>query len=100
MHTRPTSQQRYRSAEEWAEFERTELDIPDRPAFVDQRQAFPMLLKSAGWRDVWIDPRDGYVSWRCVDQESGEVLHCAALKELMRWIARQLPRMFAARNYQ
>ena len=43
--------------------------------------------------NVGIEPRLGYVSWRAIDIESGEVLHCAALKELLHWIADELPRM-------
>jgi hypothetical protein len=64
----------------------------------DIRQPFDLPLSSAGWVDLHIEPRRGYVSWRAVDP-SGAVLHCAALKELLRWVALQLPRMLAARNY-
>jgi hypothetical protein len=39
------------------------------------------------------------VSWRALDAETGEVLHCAALKELLRWIARKVPRLRSARNF-
>ncbi len=42
----------------------------------------------------------GYVSWRAVDAESGEVLHVAALKELLHKLADDLPRWLALRNYQ
>lgn len=82
-----------------AEAERDE-GIPDMPPMTDSRQPFTLPLSGFGWRDVVIEPRIGYVGWRAVDAETGEVLHCAASKELLRWIARQVPRMLAARNYQ
>lgn len=73
--------------------------IPDEPMPDEFRRPFPLPLKSAGYRDLHIEPRLGYVSWRALDAETGEVLHCAAIKELLRWIARRVPRMQAARNY-
>jgi hypothetical protein len=66
----------------------------------DARQPFGMPLSAFGWRDVVIEPRFGYVGWRVIDAGTGEVLHCAASKELLRWIAGQIPRMLAARNFQ
>lgn len=66
----------------------------------DSRKPFTLPLSGFGWRDVVIEPRLGYVGWRAVDAETREVLHCAASKELLRWIARQVPRMLAARNFQ
>lgn len=74
--------------------------IPDEPIIEDCRQPFDMPLSALGWRDVTLEPRRGYIAWRCVDTASGEVLHCAASKELLRWIAAQLPRTLAARNLQ
>lgn len=59
-----------------------------------------MALAAAGYRDLRIEPRLGYVAWRAVDADTGEVLHCAALKELLRWVAKQVPRMLAARHWQ
>lgn len=56
-------------------------------------------LKAAGYRDLRIEPRIGYVAWRAVDDETGETLHRAALKELLRWIAGQIPRMLGTRNF-
>jgi hypothetical protein len=94
-----TAEQRSRSRVQRAAWQR-EDGIPDREPMVDLRQPFPLLLNSAGFHDLNIEPRLGYVSWRAVDIESGEVLHCAALKELLHWIADRLPRMLAARNYQ
>ena len=94
-----TPVQRARAKAQRAVWER-EDGIPDREPMVDLRQTFPLLLKSAGFHDLNIEPRLGYVSWRAVDTDSGEVLHCAALKELLHWIADRVPRMLAARNYQ
>ena len=74
--------------------------IPDRAPMTDARQPFTLDLKAAGFHDLRIEPRLGYVAWRAVDVDSGEVLHCAALKELLHWIADQLPRMLAMRNYE
>ena len=73
--------------------------IPDMPLISDMRQPFTMQLSAFGWRDVVIEPRLGYVGWRAVDAETREVLHCAASKELLRWIARQVPRLLATRNF-
>jgi hypothetical protein len=89
---------RWRNAARDAELERAD-GIPDRPMVEDCRQPFNMPLSAFGWRDVRIEPRLGYVSWRCVDERTGEVLHCAASKELLRWVASQVPRLLAARNF-
>ena len=89
---------RWRAAELRAEAER-QAGIPDVPLPEEWRRAFLLPLASAGYRDLNIEPRAGYVSWRAVDVLSGEVLHVAALKELLRWLAAQVPRMLAARNF-
>jgi hypothetical protein len=89
---------RWRAAEAQAEAERTE-GTPDVPMLDDCRQPFLMPLSHVGWRDVRIEPRLGYVAWRCVDAQTGEVLHSAASKELLRWIAAQVPRLLALRNF-
>lgn len=89
---------RWRAAEARAQAERDD-GIPDSPPDTDCRQPFTMALDGAGYRDLRIEPRLGYVAWRAVDADTGEVLHCAALKELLRWIAGQVPRMLAARNW-
>ena len=94
-----TPEQRSRGRVRRAEQERQD-GIPDRPAMTDNRQPFDLLLKDAGYRDLRIEPRLGYVAWRAVDVDTGEVVHCAALKELLHWIADRVPRMLAARNYQ
>ena len=80
--------------------------------YLAARKDYPLgLLYSQKWApyvfsygglifDLMIVPRLGYVSWRAVDVDTGTVLHCAALKELLHWIADRVPRMLAARNYQ
>lgn len=73
--------------------------IPDEPIIEDCRQPFDLPLAAAGFVDLRIEPRLGYVSWRAVDAATGEVLHCAAMKSLLRWIARQCVRPLAARNF-
>ena len=40
------------------------------------------------------------MSWRAIDADTGTVLHCAALKELLHWIADRVPRYFALRNFE
>ena len=72
---------------------------PPKPKRIDPRRPFLMPLKSAGYRDLHIEPRIGYVAWRALDADTGELLHCAALKELLRWVAAQVPRMMAERNF-
>ena len=89
---------RWRAAEVRAQAER-DAGIPDAPIIEDCRQPFAMPLSAFGWRDVIVEPRRGYIAWRCVDAQTGEVLHCAASKELLRWIAAQVPRTLAARNW-
>jgi hypothetical protein len=88
---------RWHAAELRADQERA-AGTPDRGP-QDSRQPVMLALSALGWRDVVLEPRLGYVSWRCADAQTGEVLHCAASKELLRWIAGQVPRLLAARNF-
>ena len=74
--------------------------IPDPAPLEDTRTAFDLDLRSAGGRLLRIEPRLGYVAWRAVDAESGEVLHTAAIKELLHKLADDLPRWLALRNFQ
>jgi len=90
---------RWRNAETRAEAERAS-GIPDRPMPADIRRPFTLPLAHLGFRDVLIEPRFGYVSWRATDEKTDEQLHVAALKELLRWVASQVPRMLAERNFQ
>ena len=66
--------------------EERQAGIPDR-VDSDNRQPFDLLLKSAGLADMRIEPRLGYIAWRAVCIDTGRVLHCAALKELLHWTA-------------
>lgn len=98
----PKSKRHQRAANaRWrrAEAER-EAGIPDEPIWSDTRQPFDLLLRHAGGRDLRIEPRLGYVSWRARDMQTGEVVHCCALKELLHRIADSLPRTIAARNFR
>ena len=94
-----TAEQRSNAKARRAQWER-EDGIPDRETVTDTRQPFALDLKAAGFHDLRIEPRLGYVAWRAVDVDSGKVLHSAALKELLHWVADQLPRMLSMRNYQ
>lgn len=92
---RPTPEQRYRASERRAQWERDD-GIPDRETIPDNRDPFTLPFKARGWRDVEIEPRLGYLTkWRAVDAETREILHSAALKELLHWCANQLPRVRA-----
>ena len=57
-------------------------------------------LRSYGGRLIRIEPRIGYVAARAVDDETGEVLHCAAVKELLHCIADDLTRWASPRGLQ
>ena len=94
-----TPEQRSRSRARRAQWER-EDGIPDREPIEDARQPFDLPLKHAGYFDLLIQPRLGYVSWRAIDADTGTVLHCAALNELLHWIADRVPRYFALRNFE
>lgn len=89
---------RWRAAETRAQQERDD-GIPDREPIEDERESFPLPLKRVGYYDLRIEPRRGYVAWRAVDADTDTVLHTAALKELLHWIAARVPRYLALRNY-
>jgi hypothetical protein len=88
---------RWRAAEQRADDERA-AGIPDR-AFEDLRQPITLELASAGYRNLRIVPRPGYISWRSYDADTDEPIECAALKELLHRIADRLPRQLGARNF-
>ena len=73
--------------------------IADR-ADDDCRRPISLDLRCVGGPDLTLEPRAGYVAWRARSNDMGQVLHCAALKELLHKIADELPRMLAARNFQ
>ena len=98
MH-RPKSQRHVNAANaRWrrdaAQAER-DAGIPDEPSYAEFREPFDMPLKCVGYRDLRLEPRLGYVAWRAIDSDTGEVVHAAALKELLRWIAGKVPRMMS-----
>jgi hypothetical protein len=93
-----TPEQRSRARVRKAQWARDD-GIPDRAPIEDKREAFELPLKAAGYFDMLIEPRLGYVSWRAIDKDTGTVLHCAALKELLHWIADRVPRYLALRNF-
>jgi hypothetical protein len=86
------AQVRWRAAEARAQAER-DAGIPDREPYTDTREPIQLDLTSAGGQKLLLEPRLGYVSWRARDVDTGLVLHCAALKELLHRIAEDLPRM-------
>jgi hypothetical protein len=94
-----TPRQRDRAARDRADWERGQ-GIPGPAPLEDTRQAFDLDLRGAGGRLLRIEPRLGSVAWRAVDAESDEVLHFAALKQLLHWVADDLPRWLALRNFQ
>jgi len=88
---------RWRQAEARAQEERDD-GIPDRDAFHDCRQPISLDLRSYGGPNLRIEPRLGYVAARAINEDTGEVVHCAAIKELLHRIADGLPRMLAPRH--
>jgi hypothetical protein len=90
---------RWRAAEASAQAER-EAGIHDLPLDHDMREPVTLDLRSAGYLRLTIEPRLGYVAWRAVDADTGDTIHCAAIKELLRWIAAQIPRQLGARHLQ
>jgi hypothetical protein len=64
----------------------------------DCRSPIELDLSHVGGRRYILEPRRGYLSWRVRDAESGQVLHCAALKQALHWIADEMPRMMSARH--
>ena len=69
---------RWRAAEQRAQDER-DAGIPDEPMPEDFRRPFALPLRAAGYRDLHIEPRIGYVAWRAIDADTGELVKCAAL---------------------
>ena len=88
---------RWRAAEERAQAER-DAGIPDDPMPSDCRDVVTLDLRSWGGKRWRIEPRLGYVSGRAINEETGEVEHCAAIKELLRLIARDTVRMMSPRS--
>ena len=66
----------------------------------DIRLPFDLDLTQAGGKNLHIEPRFGYLAWRAIDVETGEIAYCASLKEILHKIADDLPRMLAMRNFR
>jgi hypothetical protein len=93
-----THQQRSSSRARRAQWERDD-GIPDREPLIDARQPFLLELAACGFHDLRVEPRLGYIAWRAVRIDTGECIRCCALKELLHWIADQIPRTLGSRNY-
>ena len=91
------AQTRWRAAELRASAQRAD-GIPDRAPDADMRSPIRFDLAAEGYRDVIAEPRVGYVAWRLLDAQSGEVIECAALKTLLHRLADRLPRTLGARS--
>lgn len=90
------AQARWRAGDLRAEAARAE-GIPDRSPAEDLRQPVLIDLTSYGGCLLRIEPRRGYIAVRVIDDDTGEVLHLAAMKEALHWVADKLPRMLSAR---
>ena len=90
------AQSRWRAAELRASAERAD-GIPDRALGADIRSPIRFDLAAEGYRDVIVEPRIGYVSWRLLDAQTGECIECAALKTLLHRLADRLPRTLGSR---
>ena len=86
---------RWRAAEARAQAER-DAGIPDRAAWHDARLPIVLDLRTYGGALLRIEPRPGYVSVRVIDDDTGQVVHCAALKTALHRIADALPRTLGA----
>ena len=86
---------RWSHAQALAQVER-DAGIPDRTD-CDIRQPITLDLRSAGGPNLTLEPRIGYVAWRARDSDTGQVMRCAALKELLHRIADELPRRLSDR---
>lgn len=88
---------RWHAAEARAEAERA-AGVPDRTEPADCRQPITLDLTSYGGPRLRIEPRLGHLAARAIDERTGEVVHCAAIKSLLHRIADDLPRMLAPRH--
>lgn len=65
---------------------------------IDARPVISLDLSGVGGRSLVLEPRLGFIAYRARDAATGEVLECAALKELLHRIADRLPRTMAPRE--
>lgn len=103
MHSRKSARHQRAANSRWrevrAQAERAE-GVPDREPVTDARMPLELDLTSYGGKRLRIEPRLGYIACRVIDDSSGEVVMCAALKTALHAIADGLPRMLGARNYE
>ena len=76
-----------------------EAGIPVRTD-ADCRRPIRLDLTSAGGPKLTLYPRRGYQAWRAVDDNSGEVVECAAIKALLHSLADSLPKTLGSRNLE
>lgn len=72
-----------------------EAGFEDRRPVIDARECIELDLRSVGGRHLRLEPRLGFLAWRCIDVQTGEVIKSAALKTLLREIADKLPKQRA-----
>ena len=94
---------RYRSSasrDAAAEARAAELTAAGVPVRTDlpQRKPIALDLSGVGGRSLVLEQVRGRLTWRARDVDTGEVLHGAALKSLIRWAADRLPRTLSARS--
>lgn len=90
---------RWRAAEARAQAERA-AGIEDRAPVTDARDPIVLDLTTHGGPRLRLEPRAGYIACRLIDDATGELLQCAALKTLLHGIADRLPRRLGLRNFE
>lgn len=100
MHRKPKSHRHQMAAmSRWHRAERDRAEgIHDRAPYTDCRLPIVLDLTSYGGQRLRIEPRLGYVAARAIDDATGRIVDCAALKELLHGIADRLPRMMSPRR--
>jgi hypothetical protein len=88
-----------RWAERRADDERA-AGIPDLPILEDCRDVLPLDLRKHGGGELQIEPRLGYASCRLRNVATGEVVMVGTLKQVFRYLSRQIPHTAGARNYE
>lgn len=88
---------RWRGRSDRADAER-QAGIPDRPSWPDERSSIDLDLSSYGGRRLRIEPRIGYIAVRVIDEDTLEVIDCAAIKTALHRIADSLARTMGARS--
>jgi hypothetical protein len=101
MHRTKSRRHQRAAAARWrgdrAQAER-DAGIPDREPLTDCRDPLVLDLRSHGGKRLRIEPRVGYIAVRVLDDETGVVIQCCALKTALHRIADSLPRTLSARH--